>query len=244
MKSITSQTVESIMAAYDTEYNSQKPNAKQASSVKDRTIEKDAKDPCVDLFELFNEETMNTEKNFDNLDLSDMPQYFTIITDSSTGKKRIIEYTLADVDAKYPRNKWVQMLLDKDVSIENYKDYEEYLNIRTQLFSKEYLADSEEDVSDLSTYIDKRIQEYQRIQAARKTDPNVKDWTVIGENALPSISGRMYVCKTESGYKIRSKTTSNKKPKLTDEQKSNLQDKGIEPEGWEVVYIDEKGNVL
>ena len=172
------------------------------------------------------------------------PEYFAFRTDGSDDQTLYIEYTQGDVDAKYPRDQWIQMLLNKGVRIEDHKDYKEYLDIRMHLFPKEYLADDDADSSEQSAYIDKEIQKYHCIQEARRTNPDVKDWTVIGENALPSIPGRMYVCKTESGYKIESQMTSNAEPKLSEEQRTDLQNKGIEPEGWEVVYIDEKGNIL
>ena len=244
MKYTGPQNVESLMQTYDSEYNAGKPNAKPTPSLKDRTIDADTREPRIELIQqMFIDETITTKEYIDKIDLS-QPEYITFTTDKSTGKTRIIEYTLGDVDAKYPRNQWIQMLLNKGVRIENYKDYEEYLDIRTSMFPKEYLALDDADSFDQADYIDKNIQEYQRIQEARKSNPDVKDWIVIGENALPSIPGRMYVCKTESGFKIRSKKTSNGEPKLSDQQKTDLQNKGIEPEGWEVVYTDEKGNIL
>ncbi len=247
MKFDVSQTVESIMEAFDSEYTSRKTNAKPASSVKVETIDKNTKDPRIEgIQQMFFDNTITTEEYFGSIDMSE-PEYFafrTVRTDGSDDKTLCIEYTQGDVDAKYPRDQWIQMLLNKGVRIEDNKDYKEYLDIRINLFPKEYLADDDADSSEQSAYIDKEIQKFQRIQEARRTNPDVKDWTVIGENALPSIPGRMYVCKTESGYKIESKTTSHGEPKLSEEQRTDLQNKGIEPEGWEVVYIDEKGNIL
>ena len=244
MKSDTSQTVESIMEAFDSEYTSRKTNAKPASSVKVETIDKNTKDPRIErIQQMFFDETITTEEYFGSIDMSS-PEYFAFRTDGSDDKTLCIEYTQGDVDAKYPRDQWIQMLLNKGIRIEDYKDYKEYLDIRINLFSKEYLAGSDVDTSEQSAYIDKEIQKYQRIQEAKRDNPDVKDWTVIGENALPSIPGRMYVCKTESGYKIESKMTSNAEPKLSEEQRTDLENKGIEPEGWEVVYIDEKGNLV
>lgn len=248
MKSDTSQTVESIMEAFDSEYTSRKTNAKPASSAKVETIDKNTKDPRIEriqqrIQQMFFDETVTAEEYFDSINMSE-PEYFAFRTDGSDDQTLYIEYTQGDVDAKYPRDQWIQMLLNKGVRIEDYKDYKEYLDIRMHLFPKEYLANDDVDSSEQSAYIDKEIQKYQRIQEARRTDPDVEHWTVIGENALPSIPGRMYVCKTESGYKIESQMTSNAEPKLSEEQKADLQNKGIEPEGWEVVYIDEKGNLV
>ncbi len=248
MKSDTSQTVESIMEAFDSEYTSRKTNAKPVSSAKVETIDKNTKDPRIEriqqrIQQMFFDETVTAEEYFDSINMSE-PEYFAFRTDGSDDQTLYIEYTQGDVDAKYPREQWIQMLLNKGVRIEGYKDYKEYLDIRMHLFPKEYLANDDVDSSEQSAYIDKEIQKYQRIQEARRTDPDVEHWTVIGENALPSIPGRMYVCKTESGYKIESQMTANAEPKLSEEQKADLQNKGIEPEGWEVVYIDEKGNLV
>ena len=243
MKYVTSKTVESVMEAYDADYNSRKPNAKPASSVNVETIDENTNDPRIErIQQMFIDKTMTTNEYIDSIDLSE-PEYLAFTTDQSTGKKRIIEYTLGDVDAKFPRHEWIQMLLDKGVKIENYKEYQEFLDIRKSLFTKEHLTEDKKNL-DQSEYINQEIQRFQRIHEARRTNPEVDDWIVIGENALPAIPGRMYVCKTESGYKIKFQKTSNDEPKLTDEQKTDLQNKGVEPEGWEVVYIDEKGDTL
>ncbi|MCY4404421.1 MAG: hypothetical protein OXD54_17790 [Candidatus Poribacteria bacterium] len=244
MKDLSRQTVESLMEAYDNEYNSQKPNRKPASSIQIREVDENTKDPRVELTQqMFVEQSITIREYFDRSDFS-KPEYFAFKTDKSTGKRRILEYTLGDIDAKFPRNEWIQMLLDKGVTIEVYEDYEEYLNIRQCLFSQLYLCPEGSEEFDQSAYIDKEIQQYQLIQEARCNNPDVENWSVIGENALPSVAGRMYVCKTESGYEIKSSKTQNSEPKLSEEQQTKLQNEGIEPEGWEVVYIDEKGNML
>ncbi len=249
MKYAGPQNVKSLMQAFDSEYTSQRANAKPASSVEVKVIDENTKDPRIErikrIQQMFFDETITTEEYFHSFDMSEVEHFaFRTITDGSGSRTLCIEYTQGDVDAKYPRDQWIQMLLEKGVRIDDYKDYKEYLDIRTSLFPEEYLADDDVDASEQSAYIDKEIKKYQRIQEARRTNPDVKDWTMIGENALPSIPGRMYVCKTESGFKIKSKKTSNAEPKLSEEQRIDLQDKGIEPEGWEVVYIDEKGNIL
>lgn len=244
MNNSQSQTVETLMEAYDTEYNSRKPNSKPAASLEVREIDKDTIDTSVELTQqMFIEQTISIHEYSDKVDLS-KPEYLAFKTDESTGKKRILEYTLGDVDAKFPRTEWIQMLLDKGVTIEVYEDYEEFLDIRQSLFSKLYLFHDSSEEFDQSTYIDKKIQKYQLIQEARYNNPDVEDWAVIGENALPSIPGRMYVCKTESGYKIKASKTQNSEPKLSEEQKTELKNNGIEPEGWEVIYVDDKGNIL
>lgn len=176
---------------------------------------------------------------------------------TSDNKKHHIEFTLADMDTKYPREEWLQMLLNKGITIENFKNYDGYFNIRSTLILKEfYNEDDWETVK--ADYIDTEIQKYQRkyqlTAEAKQAVPEVKDWIVIGENALPNIPGRIYLQKNESGYQIHWTSTtirsengeiiSAKGPKLSKQQESDLVHKGIEPDGWEIVYLDEKGNPL
>lgn len=44
---------------------------------------------------------------------------------------------LAEVDAKYPRDAWLQMLLDKGISIDNFEEYWAYLSQRDTLVALE-----------------------------------------------------------------------------------------------------------
>ena len=164
------------------------------------------------------------------------------------GEKRHLEFTLADMDAKYSREEWLQMLLNKGITIENSKTYDEYLNIRANLIFKEFhTTDDWETVK--AKYTDPEIQKYQNQQV----NPEVNDWVVLGENKFPVIPGRMYVLKTESGSRIWQMTRSTtqvedgeilsvKGPELSEKQKSDLLSNGVEPTGWEIVYLDEKGN--
>ncbi len=176
---------------------------------------------------------------------------------TSDEKKHHIEFALADMDAKYPREEWLQMLLNKGITIENFKNYDGYFNIRSALILKEFYSEDDWETVKVD-YIDSEIQKYQRkhqlTTEAKQAIPDVKDWIVIGENALPNIPGRIYLQKTESGYQfhrtsatIRSENgeiISAKGPKLSKQQESDLVHKGVEPEGWEVVYLDEKGNPI
>lgn len=244
MEYTVTQTVESLMDAFDTEYNSRRPNAKSDSMPKIREIKENAKDPRIDQIQKrFFDKTISTEDYINSFDGS-WKEYIAFSTDKKTGKRRVLEYTLGDVDVKYPRGEWIQMLLNKGVTIQSYKAYDEYLSIRVGLFARDFDAEEGSDNGKHEDYIDKEIRTYQLINDARIANPNVENWTVIGENAFPSISGRMYVGKTQSGLKIKSYKTSNGKPKLSEEQKVDLQNNGIEPIGWDVVYLDENGNVV
>lgn len=179
-------------------------------------------------------------------------------SETSSGKKRHLEFTLEHIDAKYPREEWLQMLLNKGITIENFKDYSGYLNLRSDMVLKEFDTQNEWEKEDWETikasYIDTQIREYQLISEAKQTNPEVKNWFVISEKALPNIPGRIYVQETESTTHIwhsRLSTTSEtgailsvNGPELSEEQKLDLLNTGVEPEGWEVVYLDEKGNPI
>ena len=171
-------------------------------------------------------------------------------SETSDGEKRHLEFTLIDMDAKYPREEWLQMFLNKGITIENFKAYNEYLNVRADLILKEFHTKDDWETVKVKC-IDTHIQKYQD----RQVDPLVEDWVVLGENRLPVIPGRMYVQKTESGSRIWHTTRSTSKSwdgkteilsvkgtELSEKQKSDLLDNGVEPVGWEVVYLDEKGN--
>ena len=44
---------------------------------------------------------------------------------------------MSEVDAKYPRDDWLQMLLDKGVRIDNFEEYWTYLSKRDELVELE-----------------------------------------------------------------------------------------------------------
>ena len=169
------------------------------------------------------------------------------------GEERHIKFTLADMDAKYPREAWLQMLLNRGIRIENFKDYNGYLNIRSDIILKEFYTESDVEIVK-ANYIDSLIQERQRITAANRANPEVKDWIVINENAVPNIPGIIYVQKTESTATIwhtLSKTKSEtgeilsvEGSELSERQKLNLLNTGAVPKGWKVVYVDEEGSPI
>ena len=188
-------------------------------------------------------------ETFDARYTSTAPQWSS---ETSEGEQqRYIEFALADMDAKYPRDAWLQMLLNKGLTIENFENYSKYLNIRADLILKEFHAgDNWETVK--AVYIDTEIQKHQRIVAAKRTNPEVTDWIMVDENALPNIPGVIYVQKTESTASIWHSTSTTRSgngeilsvegSQLSEKQKLNLLNTGAVPKGWEVVYVDEDGN--
>ena len=172
--------------------------------------------------------------------------------------KRQIAFTLADIDAKYPRVEWFQRVLNKGIAIENFKDYKAYLNIRADLILDEFHTnDALKTFSEIhiDPQFEKYLREHKLANEAKRTDPAMKDWIIIGEKAHPKIPGRIYLQQTGSQTHVWHMTTSTKTPKngevistkspeLTEDQKMELVDSGVEPDGWEVVYLDEKGNPI
>ena len=175
--------------------------------------------------------------------------------EGSDGELQKIRWTQAEIEAKYPRTEWIQMLLDKGITIDNFDDYEAYLNIRQRLFRKEHSSTADDWEGAKTAFIDSQIQHVQRVRDARQANPDAKLWTTIGENIHPSIPGRMYVQRSESGGRITSMSSSVTRsesgkvkevvgPQLSEKQRFDLLYRGIEPVGWEVIYVDEKGNIL
>lgn len=182
-------------------------------------------------------------------------QKWTTVAEIFHSEKRHIEFALADVDTKYPREEWLQMLLSKGITIEYFKTYSEYLDLRSNLILEEFYAENDWETVKAS-YIDTLIQEYQheyqRITEADQAHPEAENWFMVGENALPQVPGRIYVLKTESTAQLwhtcsetKSETgeiLSAKGADLSERQRLHLLNTGAPPAGWEVVYVDEDGN--
>ena len=184
-------------------------------------------------------------------------QKWTTAAEVFHNEKRHIEFTLADVDTKYPREEWIQMFLSKGMMIENFKTYSEYLDIRSDLILEEFYTGSDWETVKAS-YIDTLIQEYQyegqRIAEANQVNPEIEGWFMVGERALPQVPGRIYVLKTESRAQIwhtHAETKlgtgdifSAKRTEPSERQRLHLLNTGSPPAGWEVVYVDENGNPI
>lgn len=172
--------------------------------------------------------------------------------------KRYSAFALADMDARYPREEWLQLLLNSGITIESFKTYSEYLDIRADLILEEFYTGNECETVKAS-YIESLRQEYQHqhqfITEANRVHPEMGEWIAIGENALPQVPGRIYVQKTESTANIWHTTRavansetgevcSVKGSELSERQRLNLLNTGTVPKGWEVVYVDGNGNPI
>ena len=155
-------------------------------------------------------------------------------------------------DAKYPRNEWLAMLQDKGITIEKNQDYWRYLQIREDLARLENDPDAWESgwhgispTSDWETYksayMERKIWETQQIQQAQKADPKIISGIFGGPNRkkfLPIRHNTLYVKRegpkaSFQGATFREKT-----------QEFNLIFRGIEPEGYDIIYLDSNDNIL
>lgn len=188
-------------------------------------------------------------------DMRNETQRGSFSIENRDGELQKVKWTQADIEAGYPRAEWIQMLLDKGVTIDNFDAYEAYLNMREKLFKEEQRAAGNGQGTTQMAFVDSLIQRSQRIREAKRANPDMKSWATIGENVHPSAPGRMYVQRSETGASIASMSSSVTRdesgkiteivgPQLSEKQRFDLLYRGIEPDGWEVVYVDEKGNLL
>ena len=155
------------------------------------------------------------------------------------------------VDKKYPQSEWLEMLLEKGIVIENYKDYSGYMVARSGLVRLENQPELwNSDIFGIppttdwetfkTAYIDRKIWEYQQVRTATQADPTVSGGLFMGpgqEVFLPAKPRRVYVKRTGTGAVFFGES-------LDTTQEFNLLYKGIEPEGYELIYIDENGKHL
>lgn len=161
-------------------------------------------------------------------------------------------------DDLYPSEPWLQMILDKGITINNYSEFSGYMAIRASLVQvrtdiennpsrAEFhavlynLPNPTEDWKAFeAAYIEKKIAENQVLNDAMRNNPNVTGGLFTGESLetfLPFTSNRVYVKKGETGATFSGKT-------LSATQKFNLLFRGIEPDGYEIVYINGDGHPL
>lgn len=159
------------------------------------------------------------------------------------------------VDEKYPQDEWVAMLLDKGVTIEHFGDYSRYLTIRGNLISLENrsgewtsglhgIPPTEDWETYKSAYIDRKIWENQQIQNAQKSDPTIDGGIFRGPDArtfLPTGGGRYYVKKRVFENAV---SATGYGGYMSPEDRRNLLLNGIEPKGYQIIYLDDNDNVL
>ena len=157
----------------------------------------------------------------------------------------------SEIDAKYPQVEWIQMLLDKGIVIEDFADYSGYLAVRDSLAYLENNPEmwqtrhvriplTEDWETFKAAYIDKKIWQYQQIKMAKQADPELSGGMFVGEDHQTFLSfkpGRAYINRIEGGGFFFGES-------LTEEQKFNILFRGIHPDKYDIVYIDENGIAL
>ena len=192
-------------------------------------------------------------KNAHTASAPETSQKASLQTPGSPGKiDPLLHYTDTTADAKYPKNEWIAMLQEKGVTIETNQDYWRYMSIREDLVHLENDSEAWESgwpgvpkTTDWSiyksAYIDRQIWETQQIQHAQKSDPEIVSGIFGGpdhKTFLPLKHNTLYVkrdgLKTSfHGALFRDQT-----------QEFNLIFRGIEPEGYDIIYLDSNNNIL
>ena len=164
-------------------------------------------------------------------------------------------HTTFDLDAHYPKEEWLQRLLDKGAIVKDSGDYRYYLDLRAPLLEKKekpeewrsgkYGIPITTDFAEYEDgYLDRKVWENSIIQKVSAAHPETSLTTVYfpanhPDKYLPVIGKMTYVRLNEDRSSIRTSGVL-----LTKEQNYNLRHHGIEPEDIEIVYIDDAYNVL
>ena len=160
-----------------------------------------------------------------------------------------------DWDAHYPKAAWLRKVIDKGGKIESIGDYSYYLKLRRNLIKLKETPDkwgngyfgippTSNFEEYQSAYIDRKIWENDIRKEVRATYPNAPQITTFFPNNqpdkyLPVVGDMTYVYRKPNSSAMVTYGTL-----LTQEQSVNLKNKGIEPEGIEIVYIDGDFNIL
>ena len=161
-------------------------------------------------------------------------------------------------DQMYPPHQWLQMILNKGITINNYAEFSGYMAIRSSLgIMREHVqnnpsrAELKATLNNLPSpiehwetfepaYINKKIAQNQRLNEAMRNNPDVIGGIFTGTNKetfLPLTPNRVYVSKGETGASFMGE-------ELSEQQKFNLLFRGIEPDGYEIIYLDSDRNTL
>ncbi len=158
------------------------------------------------------------------------------------------------IDKRVPPEQWLQYLLDKGVTFHNFREYAQYMDARVvtdRIDNIPGLLQEESEtygipVSDIDRikkrYLEHHLLFLKRKHAMERTiNEPVTGGIHIGNKVLPFYKNRdvVYVQREENETSAKFFGSS-----LNDIQVFNLMFRGIEPEGIEVIYIDEMGNQL
>ncbi len=159
-----------------------------------------------------------------------------------------------ELDEHFPKEVFLQKFLDKGFHVDEYSDYSDILGLRRQLM-KFKDAPATWRSGDLNIpittnfdeyvdgYIDRKVWELNIIKKVSNENPEVSAVSIFfppshPDKYLPHVGKMTYIRQKPSGS-MRMWGSH-----LSNEQRSNLLYKGIEPEGIEIVYIDDDYNVV
>ena len=158
-------------------------------------------------------------------------------------------------DTHYPKEAWINRIVSMGGEFQSSSDYSYYLKLRRTLIKHKGTADKwrsgefgippTANFEEYETaYINRKIWENDIRKEVRASHPNEPQITTFFPSSQPDkylpVVGRMaYVYRRPNSSGMRIYGTL-----LTQEQKVNLRNKGIEPEDIEIVYIDDEYNVL
>ena len=152
-----------------------------------------------------------------------------------------------EIDAIYPKEAWIQMFLDKGGSFRDIYDYGKYMNSRAVLMMRakdpsvwKSQMGGVRPASTLEAYTDAFIEREIWIQEtwkrALRENPDMTGIAIEGDHYLPMRPNLAYV-------RIDGKGGTTSWGALLGQEGHALLLRGIEPEGIEIVYIDENYNV-
>ena len=153
-----------------------------------------------------------------------------------------------DMDAEYPRAEWIQAFLDRGARFENVSDYQVYLKERQTVMR--YADDPDEWASGRfgvkpshtfedykNALIDRHIWVNETFKRIRAENPGTGVVFFEGDKYLAPKPNQTYVRRNGPA------TTTWGTP-LTQEERQNLVEHGIHPQGIEIIYVDKDLNVL
>ena len=161
---------------------------------------------------------------------------------------------LASLDEYYPKERWLGTLLEKGAHFTDYSDYSYYLKLRQSVLQRKDKPDewrsgaygipittNFEEYAD--SFLDRKVWEYSIVQKVRAENPDTSPSVYFDPNDpdkyFPVVGKMTYVNLGPDRDRMSTWGTL-----LTAEQKDNLRNKGIEPEGIEIVYVDDYNNVI
>ena len=169
------------------------------------------------------------------------------------------EYGESWMDEKYPPAEWLQLILNRGGFIQHYGDYSGLLNARSLLIHFEKHPEMWKNghyagipaTDDWETYklafVNRQIWITEKLREADEKFPNntgVNFSGPGGKNVIVHAPGRVYVQRGTNAYGGISERTFGDDAALTDKQKFDITYKGVHPEGYEIVYLDEEYNTL